>query len=163
MEPNGRSWSRLGSRNGRPPRFAALRTAVGAASIAASLTIVLAACSSSSSPSGGAQPDTPSAEAHVTFLAASGADISQPANVTVRTLPGTKCSIEYINPAGRADQADGLGDRKADGNGTISWSWRVADGTPKGVGIVTVRCGRAALSIPIGIGEEIPFTPGASR
>jgi hypothetical protein len=90
-------------------------------------------------------------DAPVEFVSVTGGPPGGRASVTVRTLPGTLCDIEYITPAGTRSQASGLGPKPADGNGLVSWSWNIGSSTRPGNGTVAVSCGATTVSAPIEI------------
>jgi hypothetical protein len=95
----------------------------------------------------------------VAFVTVVGAPAGGTARTTISTTPRAHCTIEYLTPTGAASSAEGLTAKTADEQGSVSWSWQIEADTPRGVGIVTVRCDGAGRSVPIGIGEDLNVTP----
>lgn len=61
------------------------------------------------------------------------------ASMTVKTLPGAKCTIEVVY--GEVPSTDsGLKEKTADEYGVISWSWTVEPAVPVGTWPVEVTC-----------------------
>ena len=67
------------------------------------------------------------------------------ARAVVATTPNTRCTIKVVYN-GVTSSASGLGPKTSDGSGSVSWSWTVANSTPKGSWPVTVTCGGASAT-----------------
>lgn len=68
------------------------------------------------------------------------------AEVTARTLPEASCRITVYTKSG-ASQAQGLDEKKADGNGEVSWKWRVGSTTAEGAYKIEVTAELGAETI----------------
>ncbi len=107
----------------------------------------------------------------VAFTSVTGASLGGTASVTVNTLAGALCRIDYVGPRGVDRFEDGsLHPVIADSNGNASWSWVIGRGTPVGSGTATVNCNGviATASIPISattapISVTIASVTGAAR
>jgi hypothetical protein len=87
------------------------------------------------------------------FVTVTGARPGGTASVAVHTTPFAHCSIIYTTPQGNDSTAQGLGPRDADGQGTVSWSWKIGIKTTPGDGVVNVTCnGNQRVTSPIHIG-----------
>ncbi len=62
-----------------------------------------------------------------------------PATVLAKTLPGVQCAIRVIDPSGNKSTAQGLGNKQADENGDLFWTWLVSDNTEPGEGLIIVQ------------------------
>jgi hypothetical protein len=63
------------------------------------------------------------------------------ATVVASTTPGVLCTIQVTSAANATVSAVGLGNKRVDGSGKVSWSWVVGPATPLGAGRVTISCG----------------------
>jgi micrococcal nuclease len=70
------------------------------------------------------------------------------ATVAARTTPGTQCSIVVRYKSGPS-QAQGLGPKKADARGNVSWSWKVGTRTTPGSWPVVITCGGETASTEV--------------
>jgi hypothetical protein len=66
------------------------------------------------------------------------------ATVSVHTAPGATCDITVIYKSGPST-AQGLYERQADGNGDVSWTWKVGTRTTPGTWPVIITCGKQTL------------------
>lgn len=64
---------------------------------------------------------------------------NQTASVTIKTAKGATCSIDVVYPSG-SSTAKGLGTKKANGSGVVTWKWRVGGNTTKGVHDIYIWC-----------------------
>ena len=62
-----------------------------------------------------------------------------PATVLAKALPGAQCAIRVIDPSGDKSTASGLGNKQADENGDVFWTWLVSDNTSPGEGLIIVQ------------------------
>jgi hypothetical protein len=76
----------------------------------------------------------------VEIVSVSGAPPGGLASVVARTSPNATCTLEYVTPSGSASRAVGLALQTADGDGQVSWSWRIGVATRRGAGQVAVTC-----------------------
>ncbi len=65
--------------------------------------------------------------------------------VTIRTNPGTYCSITVIYRSGPS-RAAGLGPQTAGQDGNITWTWKVGTRTTPGSWPIVVECGRGEIT-----------------
>lgn len=65
------------------------------------------------------------------------------ATLQVKTAPNTPCSIEVDYKSGPSTAA-GLVPKASDGEGNVSWTWKVGANTTPGVWPITVTCGGAS-------------------
>jgi cytoskeletal protein RodZ len=70
------------------------------------------------------------------------------ASVTVKTAPGAECYITVTYKSGPS-KAQGLGPKKADDIGVVSWSWRVGGNTTRGTWPVTITCAGKTVSTSV--------------
>jgi hypothetical protein len=70
------------------------------------------------------------------------------ATVTARTTPGVQCTIVVRYKSGPS-RAQGLGAKKADAKGDVSWSWMVGTRTTPGNWPVTITCGGEVASTEV--------------
>lgn len=75
----------------------------------------------------------------------------QTAVVSIVAAPNTTCTIEYVTPAGNTADAQGLGSKRTDSGGKVSWSWMIGTNTKPGTGTINVQCGDQAASASIEI------------
>jgi hypothetical protein len=73
------------------------------------------------------------------------------AYVTVSAPPGTSCDIAYAAPPGTPLSTTGLGPRKVDQTGLVTWYWTIPLNTIPGAAGVTVVCGGVTVSTMIRI------------
>jgi hypothetical protein len=66
------------------------------------------------------------------------------AKVTVKTAAKAECSIDVEYDSG-SSTASGLGDKKADSSGKVSWTWQVGINTNKGAVPIYVTCMKGDL------------------
>ena len=59
------------------------------------------------------------------------ASTGQACTVLGRTLPNAPCHLDIVYPSGRRSTAKGLGDKTADGNGWVRWTWTVGSSTKR--------------------------------
>ena len=87
-------------------------------------------------------PGSPSAigSSAVRFVSVEGGPPNGTASVMVQTKPGASCTIQYKTPAGSISTAQGLVNKTANSNGTVSWSWKIGSSTRPGKGTVQVTC-----------------------
>jgi hypothetical protein len=64
------------------------------------------------------------------------------ATVTIRTAAGADCKIVVEYESGPS-QASGLGEKTADADGAVSWTWTVGQTTKLGTWPITVTCFKA--------------------
>src|SRR4051794_27169821 len=64
---------------------------------------------------------------------------NETAYVTIKASKGASCSIDVVYDSG-SSTATGLGDKKADGSGAVTWKWKVGGRTAKGTYPVYVTC-----------------------
>jgi hypothetical protein len=83
----------------------------------------------------------PSAPARITFPAgpASGQP-GQIATLSAHFTPGFLCAIA-VHYQSRTSTAQGLGSKRTDGSGNVSWSWKIGTNTTRGQWGITVTCG----------------------
>jgi len=89
------------------------------------------------------------------------ASTGQACTVLGRTLPNAPCQLDIVYPSGRRSTAKGLGDKTADGNGWVRWTWTVGSSTkrhgagtglPHGIpvkGIVTLDGDQVMVESPL--------------
>lgn len=99
---------------------------------------------------GGAEAPSP-APIGVAFVEVVGSYPNGTARVTVRSAPGTPCSIRYITPLGNLSVAGGLGPKPAGADGLVTWTWKIGANTSPGTGEVIVTCGDTTITAPITI------------
>jgi hypothetical protein len=68
-------------------------------------------------------------------------EVGKHATVTVKTLAGVDCSIEYFLPSGEKSTSQELVPKKADANGICAWCWQIGTNTNPGTGRVTITVG----------------------
>ena len=61
------------------------------------------------------------------------------ASVTIRTIKGSRCDILVEYSSGNAT-AKGLGTKKADSSGVITWKWKVGSKTTRGTWPIDITC-----------------------
>jgi glucodextranase-like protein len=61
------------------------------------------------------------------------------ASVTIKTTKGARCTIDVVYNSG-SSQAAGLGPKKANSSGSITWKWKVGGNTAKGTYPIYVSC-----------------------
>jgi hypothetical protein len=87
------------------------------------------------------------------FVTVTGARPGGTAAVSVHTTPFGHCSITYTTPQGNESTAQGLDPKDADGQGSVSWSWKIGIKTTPGDGVIDVLCnGNQHITSPIHIG-----------
>ena len=106
---------------------------------------------------------TTSAEAATTTTAAglelSIAKVTSPvprgssATLTAKTAPGADCSIDVEYSSGPST-AQGLGPKKANSAGNVSWTWKVGSRTASGTYTITVTASKGGQSAT----KDISFT-----
>jgi len=67
------------------------------------------------------------------------------ASIQVQTTPGASCTIVVLYKSGPS-RAKGLDPQTADGQGRITWRWRVGSKTTPGRWPIIVRCEKGAES-----------------
>ncbi|OGO41996.1 MAG: hypothetical protein A2W36_06975 [Chloroflexi bacterium RBG_16_58_14] len=82
-------------------------------------------------------------------------EVGKHATVTVKTLPGTGCSIEYLLPSGEPSQSQELKPKDADANGICAWCWQIGTNTTPGKGQVIVTVGDTEKKTYKGVIEVI--------
>lgn len=82
------------------------------------------------------------------------------ATVTVKTVAGTDCAIQYITPSGSESESKELGAKEADTNGMCAWCWQISPSTTPGMGQVVVTVGDAQQRVYEGEIEIMPSAPG---
>jgi micrococcal nuclease len=70
------------------------------------------------------------------------------ATIAARTAPGAQCSIVVRYKSGPS-QAQGLGAKRADAGGDVSWSWKVGTRTTPGAWPVVITCGGEVASTEV--------------
>jgi hypothetical protein len=65
--------------------------------------------------------------------------------VTIQTKPQTLCTITVTYKSGPS-KAAGLIPKTADGQGRITWTWKVGTRTTPGVWPITVECGQGDIT-----------------
>jgi hypothetical protein len=71
--------------------------------------------------------------------------------ITVQAPVGASCDIDFRTPLGVPPSTTGLGPRKVDQTGTVTWIWTVPAFTPVGTATVTVFCGGFSVTAIITI------------
>ena len=66
-------------------------------------------------------------------------DPNDTASVSIKTAKGAKCSIDVQYLSGSAT-AKGLGNKKADSKGAITWKWKVGGRTTPGKWPIEIWC-----------------------
>lgn len=92
----------------------------------------------------------------VRFVTVSGGGPGGRASVSVQTVPGATCWVQYVTPAGTKSTAQGQGigvTRSVSQDGSASWSWVIGSATRPGVGSVTATCSTATATTSITIGN----------
>lgn len=98
-------------------------------------------------------PSTTSSQSTaISFTMVQGGTPGSYATVSIHTAPGTSCAIDYVTPYGTDSSAAGLVSKTADGNGNVTWTWKIGTRTYLGTGTVTVSCGGQSASGGITIG-----------
>jgi len=87
-------------------------------------------------------------------------EVGRHATVTVKTVAGTDCAIQYVTPSGSESESKELGDKEADTNGICAWCWQISPSTTPGRGQVVVTVGDARQRTYEGMIEIIPSAPG---
>ena len=64
---------------------------------------------------------------------------NQTASVTIKTTKGASCSIDVEYNSGPSTAA-GLGTKKANSSGTITWKWKVGGRTARGTYPIYISC-----------------------
>jgi hypothetical protein len=73
------------------------------------------------------------------------------AYITVAAPPGTACDIVYAPPPGSPPSTTGLGPRKVDQTGQVTWFWTVPLNTIPGTAGVAIACAGVTLNAIIRI------------
>ncbi len=68
-------------------------------------------------------------------------EVGRHATVTVKTVAGTSCNIQYITPGGSESSSQELVEKDAGTNGICAWCWQIGTNTTPGEGLVTVTVG----------------------
>lgn len=76
------------------------------------------------------------------------------ASISIQTSPGANCSISVIYKSGPSNAA-GLGPQIANGNGIITWSWKVGTKTTPGTWSIHVSCNQGGNSSTISVPFEV--------
>ena len=74
------------------------------------------------------------------------------ATLSIKTVAGANCGITVHYKSG-ASTAAGLGPKSADGNGNVSWTWKVGTGTTPGTWRIVVNASANGQNVS----QEIPF------
>ncbi len=61
-------------------------------------------------------------------------------HITIKTKAKEECEVQFKLPSGSVSSAKGLGNKKADTNGLITWTWNINASTQKGTSITTIVC-----------------------
>ncbi len=91
-------------------------------------------------------------EAGITLTSITGVNRGSKASVTAKTAPNMGCNLDYYIPDGYRSSAEGLGQKTADGNGNVTWSWTIGTATNPGVGYIAVTCNNVTVSGTINVG-----------
>lgn len=67
-------------------------------------------------------------------------------SISISGEPGVTYSITVTYPSGATATADGLGDKTADSNGYVSWSWKIGGRTNPGTGRILISDGKQNIS-----------------
>lgn len=67
------------------------------------------------------------------------------ASVTIKTASGAQCMIAVYYPSG-ISEAKGLGPKKANSSGVITWKWQVGGNTSKGTHQIDIDCEKGELT-----------------
>jgi hypothetical protein len=97
-------------------------------------------------------PLAPPVTGGLEFVAVNGAAPGGTASVTIRTVPGSQCSILYVTPSGALRAGPGLEQAVADENGVVTWAWVIESNAQPGAGFVAVSCGQHSGRADIIIG-----------
>ena len=81
------------------------------------------------------------------------------ATVTVKTVAGTDCRIQYITPSGSESGSKELVDKEADTNGICAWCWQISPSTAPGSGRLIVTVGEDRPKTYEGTIEILPSAP----
>ncbi len=94
------------------------------------------------------------------FTSVQGTSPGGMASVTIKTKPFAACSISHATTMDIYSKAEGLVDKRADGNGVTSWSWTISVTDYPGKTIVKVTCnGISASAILMIDAGQAPETP----
>ena len=63
------------------------------------------------------------------------------ATISIKGNPGTEYEIKVIYPSGTVSTAEGLESKKADSNGSVSWTWHIGGKTKPGEGTARISGG----------------------
>mgnify|MGYP001627533841 CR=1 FL=1 len=120
--------------------------------MAAALALLAVPGIATASTSGDGDHAAPVAQAKATVRITSVTSPVRPGDTaTLRAAvpAGASCSIRYVTGKGTVSKAQGLGTKKADPSGNVSWSWKIGTGTASGTGTVTVTCGGTSATAKI--------------
>lgn len=156
------SWTRATYMKPEDRRVARSRSMRGRAALGVALAVLIAACSGGiadpeptstslgfvSEPT--AQPiaePTPTEEPEPTAKPLSVKVVKQTksvrrngtASVTIKTSKGAKCDID-VHYATAISEAKGLGDKKANADGQVTWKWKVGGKTTLGTWPIFIEC-----------------------
>jgi hypothetical protein len=76
--------------------------------------------------------------------------------IKVRTLPGEKCAITFLDPHDQVSSAIGLVAQLADASGFCTWKWLVDSKTEPGTATITIQAAGVTQSFWIQILKNIP-------
>lgn len=69
--------------------------------------------------------------------------------VSVAAPPGASCDIQYTPPPGTPGSTTGLGPKRVDQTGQVSWQWTIVPLTPPGLAYVAIVCNGVVLGATI--------------
>jgi hypothetical protein len=77
--------------------------------------------------------------------------VGDDASISIQTLPGEMCVIEFKTPSGNVSESKELNPIVADGSGVCTWTWHISGNIAPGSGEVSVRVGNIVQVYPIEI------------
>jgi hypothetical protein len=80
----------------------------------------------------------------------------QQAFIEIKTSPGGRCTINYIDTAGDPVELDSLTPLVADENGLCAWRWTIDENTQPGSGSVFVTAGGVAATYLLQVQSTTP-------
>jgi hypothetical protein len=76
--------------------------------------------------------------------------------IKVRSMPGEKCTITFLDPREHVSAAAGLVSQLADASGYCTWKWQVDPKTEPGTATITIQAAGVSQSFWIQILKNIP-------
>jgi hypothetical protein len=98
-------------------------------------------------------PTTPTASNNGVSIVSLTTPVLRNQNATLRAVvpPNASCTLTFRTPSGTASDAAGLGTKSADAQGTVNWTWLIAQSTTVGNGSVQVTCNGVTATSAIAI------------